>query len=186
MLASHADERGVACRPLLRRLTELVRAARAPREPSLYPTKADGTEPSRLGWCYGDLGIASALWQAGSRLGDPAVLDEARELLAHTLAYRDADNGKIADASLCHGSMGVSHMFRRAALATGDRAWLAGADRWLDHTLSLAARPHGLAFHLLDRDIACDDLLQGTAGVGLALIASLGIEPAWDRCLLLS
>ncbi len=188
VLASHADERGVACQPLLRRLTELVRAARSPCGPSLYPALAGDPEPSRLGWCYGDLAIASALWRAGTRLGDTAVLAAARELLVHTLAHRDADNGKIADVSLCHGSMGVSHMYRRAALATGDGGWLVGADRWLAHTLSLAARPHGLDFHLLSRDVACDDLLQGTAGVGLALIAALDptTAPAWDRCLLLS
>jgi hypothetical protein len=39
-----------------------------------------------------------------------------------------------------------------------------------------------------DRFVACDDLLQGSAGVGLAMIAALDREtaPTWDRCLLLS
>lgn len=186
--------------PLLRGATRWLRVTRLPGTTgaaSLFPILVDadhrpvGPARSRLGWCYGDLAVATALGRAGAALGDRDLVDEAREILRHTCAHRTAENGAIEDASLCHGSMGVSHILRRAA-RDGDHAELgAGADRWLDHTLSLGAGPGhsaGFRFWREDHFIDCFDLLQGITGIGLGLLAAVDREtpPAWDRCLLLS
>lgn len=185
--------------PLLRGATRWLRATRLPetaRAASLFPILVDaddrplGPTQSRLGWCYGDLAVATALGRAGAALDDRDLVDEAHRILRHTCAHRTADNGAIEDASLCHGSMGVSHMLRRAA-RDGDAELRDGADRWLDHTLSLGAGPGGSAgFQCWREDhfVDCFDLLQGITGIGLGLLAAVDRDtpPAWDRCLLLS
>jgi hypothetical protein len=185
---------------LLRGATQWLRSTRLPADGdcvSLYPILVDadnrplGPTPSRLGWCYGDLAVATALGRAGASLGDRACSDEAHAILRHTVAQRTASNGAIMDAALCHGSMGVSHMLRRAHHATGDDALRAGADHWLAHTLQLGAGPGSAAGFRCWRDdtyVDAFDLLQGITGIGLGLLAVLDPDtaPAWDRCLLLS
>jgi lantibiotic biosynthesis protein len=186
--------------PTLRAGARWLRAAR--RAPdrgcaSLYPTIVDaggdaiGPRQSRLGWCYGDLGVATALLHLGRALGDGELVDEAADILRHTLAHRTADSGDIEDAALCHGSMGVSQIFRRAYLATGDRTFLDGAERWLRHGLDMARWPDGAAgfkSRMRSGFESSHALLTGIAGIGLALIAALGPPEAsaWDRCLLIS
>jgi lantibiotic modifying enzyme len=164
---------------------------------SLFPTittnnnKAIGPKQSRLGWCYGDLSIAVALWNIGMRLQKNDYQQEACSIFEHALKYRNIENGSIGDASLCHGTMGVSHIYRRAYLATGNDLFLKGAEQWLQHTLKMATWKDGLAgFKYLTHEGYENnyDLLEGITGIGLALIAALDedVKPAWDRCLLLS
>jgi lantibiotic modifying enzyme len=164
---------------------------------SLYPTivtannKAAGTKQSRIGWCYGDLGIAITLFNIGMRLQNDAYKQEACSIFQHTLTYRNSENGGISDACLCHGSMGVSHIYRRAYMATGDSLFLKGAEHWLEQTLQLATWEDGLAgFKYFTHEGYENNynLLEGITGIGLALIAAIdnNTTPAWDRCLLLS
>lgn len=164
---------------------------------SLYPTivstnnKAIGNKQSRLGWCYGDLGIAVTLWNAGTRLQNEDYKREARKIFDHTQTWRDKENGSIRDACLCHGAMGISHMFRRVYLETGDAAYATTAERWLQEALAMATWKDGPAGfkNLVEQGYQNSyNLLEGIAGIGLGLIAALDKEtdPAWDRCLLLS
>jgi hypothetical protein len=200
LAAIHA--RGIATEhtaPLLRGATSWLRSLACPDGASCYPILVDaddrplGPPHSRLGWCYGDLGVAMPLVAAGRALDDASCIADARAILVHALD-RTAADGAIEDASLCHGSMGVSHMLRRAARATGDAALDRGADRWLAHTLDIGEGPDGpdapagFACWMQDGFVARHDVLQGIAGVGLGLLAALDFESSsgWDRCLLLS
>jgi len=133
---------------------------------------------SRLGWCYGDLSIATALLNAG-------YTTEAHEIFTYTLQHRDMKNGGVHDACLCHGSAGIAHMYRRAYLATNDPELLLGADHWIKQTLQMKS---GLKFSRDGEYETAYGMLEGMTGIGLALIAALDPDtaPAWDRCLLLS
>lgn len=164
---------------------------------SLYPTyvndsnEALETKQSRLGWCYGDLGIAIALLNIGNRLQNDTYKQEAFTIFEHSAKNRNKANGGIGDASLCHGSMGVSHIFRRAYMAAGDNVFLEGAENWLEQTLQMARWNDGLAGFKYRTHNGYENnynLLEGITGIGLALIAALDTEtkPAWDRCLLIS
>jgi lantibiotic modifying enzyme len=202
-LLSLIYERGIAVERasrLLRAGVRWVRASRLPDEDqgvAMYPIRVDGNgnaigaPHSRLGWCYGDLGIATAFAGIGARTGDRELVDDAHAMLRHTLAHRTPENGEIADASLCHGSMGVAQIYRRAHLSTGDGAFLAAAEQWLQHGLTLAQWVDGAAgFKARMRDgfETRLDLLQGVSGIGLAMVAALGPAgaSAWARCLLIS
>ncbi|HEX6863606.1 MAG TPA: lanthionine synthetase C family protein [Thermoanaerobaculia bacterium] len=151
-------------------------------------------QPTRAGWCYGDPGIAVALWVTARAAGEPAW--EAESLrLARTAARRPPESCRVHDACLCHGAAGLGHMLNRLYQATGDPELLAAARFWMVRALDLREPGRGVAgFVTWGPDAANrmdwrDDpsLLTGAAGVGLALLAAVTpLEPAWDRFLLLS
>lgn len=201
-LLAHLHERGIAPARTTALLADGVRWVRStrlpePRRGSHFPIAVDAAgEPtsrdaSRLGWCYGDLGVAVSLLRAGRALGEPELVADAVEVLRHTAEHRSAEDGHIEDAALCHGSMGIAQIYRRASFVTGDEALRVEADRWIDHGLSLARWADGAAgfkYSMAHGYVPSFTLLQGVAGIGLALVSALGpaSESAWDRSLLLS
>lgn len=164
---------------------------------SLYPTlvgmnnEALHGKQSRLGWCYGDLGIAITLWNTGHRVQNPQYRQAAYDIFEHSVRNRDKKNGSVNDACMCHGSAGIAQIFRRVSLATGDALLAQGAAHWTQQTLQMNTWKDGLAgykyFHSPNYENSYN-LLEGIAGIGLSLVASLDKDtvPAWDRCLLLS
>ncbi len=148
---------------------------------------------SRLGWCYGDLGAGQALLRTGLRLGVKAWQEKGLAVLRYSMSRRDPREAAINDAGLCHGSAGVAHIYNRLWQETGDADFAETARFWYDFTLKLATFNDGLAGYKAWRTpkyggwISEAGLLEGVAGIGLALISALyPLEPAWDRCLLLS
>ncbi|MBA2543939.1 MAG: lanthionine synthetase C family protein [Deltaproteobacteria bacterium] len=143
--------------------------------------------PARAAWCYGDPGIAVATWAAALRSG--GSIESAREL-ACGLARRDAGTTGIVDANLCHGSTGLAHILNRCYQASREPALREAAQAWYRRALGarrpgtgvggfLSARPNGKDW------FSSPSLLEGGAGVGLALLAATtATEPSWDRLLL--
>lgn len=184
---------GIAeARPLLDGAVGWLRAQRLAS--GGYGEVATSRAPTRLAWCYGDLGVASALLLA-SRAGDPAWRAEAIAL-AVAAARRPADRVGVVDAGLCHGAAGLAHQFNRLYQATGVAELRAAARTWIERALALRSA-HGIAgFASHQRDpadharvtwVPDPGFLQGAAGVGLALLAAeSAVEPTWDRALLLS
>jgi len=145
--------------------------------------------PGRVAWCYGDLGASLALQQVSA--GNPPWV-----ALARHAAARPAEADGVQDAGLCHGSAGNVHLFNRWYQATGEAVFLSAARAHLDRTLAYL-EPRGFAGVLAFQPGSGEDgsdphqpaagLLEGAAGVGLALLSSLGgLDPAWDRFLLVS
>lgn len=164
---------------------------------SLYPwkisasTKEHAFQNSRMGWCYGDLSIATTLWNLGERVQNNNYRQEAIDIFQHTLQHRNKDNGNVHDASLCHGSMGISHIYRRMYSATGEKAFLKGSQNWLRETLHMATwkdGPAGFKYRTAEGYKNSYNLLDGITGIGLAMIAAIdgASVPSWDGCLLIS
>jgi hypothetical protein len=158
----------------------------------LTPDGTGGT--SRLGWCYGDAGVAAALFCAGRCAGEPRWEREALRI-ARDAARRPPDRHGVVDAGLCHGSAGLAQIYNRLFQVTGDEALREAALAFYRVTLDLRRSGVGVAgFRSWGPD--ADEKLQwlddgsfltGTAGIGLVLLAGLTpLEPAWDRVLLLS
>ena len=136
---------------------------------------------SRLAWCYGDAGIAAALWLAAEGAGRDDWQEQARRV-ARRAARRSLASSGVVDAGLCHGAAGLGHTFNRIYHATGDPTLGDAARRWFRRALALRQPGQGVAGWASD-----PGLLTGAAGVGLALLAAISpVEPGWDRCLLLS
>lgn len=138
---------------------------------------------SRLGWCYGDLGVACALLRAAESTGNlewrKRGIAAAERCLEH-LAVADFD-----DVCLCHGLSGIGHSLNRIHQATGDDRFRQGAisaftgvcELWDPDGATWSGFP--IAKHY-GRDIP--SLLEGTAGVALALLAATTTQtPGWDR-----
>ncbi len=151
-------------------------------------------EPARSAWCYGDPGIAAVLLRASACVGEPTWVEEARALALGVVSRPSARTG-IADTSVCHGSVGLLHLLNRLYQGTGAPELREAVRTWLEWTL--AARVDGAdtvaGFRALTHEqgqphwIAERGLLNGAAGVGLGLLATVSaVPPTWDRLLLMS
>jgi lantibiotic modifying enzyme len=152
-------------------------------------TGDDGT-PSRVSWCYGDLGISVALLWAARSVAEPSWEREALDLARHTARRPLSQNG-IMDAALCHGAAGNAHLFNRLYQATREQLFRDAAHAWFAAALALRQPDKGVGgFQAWRNDDGWQDrpgLLEGAAGIGLALLAATSSEPPdWDRMLLVS
>lgn len=163
-----------------------------------YPAwVANGVTPkaSRCAWCYGGLGIASALLVAANSTGKDAWRAEALKI-ASMEAERPFDSSGCVDAGLCHGAAGNAHLFNRMFQATGEPRLRDAARSWLARAIELRTPNAGIAGYRswapadpknLEVLGWVDDtsFLTGAAGIALALLAAKGTTvPRWDRLLL--
>ncbi|HEU0012532.1 MAG TPA: lanthionine synthetase C family protein [Longimicrobium sp.] len=197
-LLARAVDAGVAegrARELLHGAVRWLRARELPTgSPSRYPGQVvpgQAPERARLAWCYGDPGVGIALLAAARALGSAELDAHARGVLLAAAGGETVGAG-VADAPFCHGASGLAHLFHRAWRATGEAALRDEALGWLHVTLDLpvpetarsrfpfrAPGSGGAAW--VDRP----GVLEGAAGVGLVLLASLSpVPPAWDRVFL--
>jgi lantibiotic modifying enzyme len=192
-----AQQAGVECRPLLDGAVEWLLAQKLPPgSESLFGynvTPGAVSGPSRLAWCYGDLGIAASLMVAARAVGQRAWEAAALEI-AHRTAERSFKEASVVDAGVCHGAAGVAHLFNRLHQATGDPGLAEAARRWIDEILALR-RGEGIGGFQAwapdeNRELgwrAEPGFLTGASGIGLALLAAATpIEPEWDRVLQVS
>lgn len=147
-----------------------------PQAESCFPYRAGTGADSRLGWCYGDLSLALLLARAGQVLQNAALLKEARRIALHAAA-RQQQSARVTDAALCHGSAGLMLQFRLLQQFFPDPALAEAACYWRQLTLQLLP----VAIEQLE-----SGLLNGTAGIGLALLVELGADTVWTEALLLS
>jgi len=160
-----------------------------PRYGTSWPIDHEATK--RIGWCYGDAGVAGVLLQAGRALGlaevEAIALGMLRDLAAPLLRRG------VPDASFCHGAAGLSHVYNVAFQRTGDDEMRRHAVRWLLELLHLRSPEAGIAGYRslgLDRGAARwkedPTLLSGAVGTALVLLAAIeDREPAWQRLFLL-
>ncbi|HYG53367.1 MAG TPA: lanthionine synthetase C family protein [Flavobacteriales bacterium] len=150
---------------------------------------------SGLRWCYGDLGIASVLYHAGKITGNNKWIDEAIRIMLHASKRKDLEPHQVLDACFCHGSVGIAHIFNRFYQVTKIEEFKIAAKYWYLQTLSFSKIDQenmGFKTSRLDEfgkkyTTYEYGILQGSAGIGLALISAISaIEPKWDKCLLLS
>jgi hypothetical protein len=144
-----------------------------------------GPDAAMTAWCHGDLGIALALWGAAEQIGAPA--DEWRALAADC-ARRSPERCTLPDPALCHGAAGMAHACNRGFQRSGDPVFRDAARAWIARTLAMRRPGEGIAGFARYTDqhrwVAAHDLLDGAAGIGLALLAALADEePGWDRLL---
>lgn len=179
----------------------LLRCKRRPGAGSVFPPFVDpgSTElrSSRAAWCYGDPGVAIALFGAGLRAAEPHWQGEAL-WVAHHAARRPPEDTRVNGAGMCHGTAGLGHIFNRLFQATRDPVFGGAARWWFKRTLALRSPGHGPAGYPVRRAqgaeratdphedwIADPCLLTGVTGIALALLAAISnIEPRWDRMFL--
>lgn len=139
---------------------------------------------SRLGWCYGDLGIAVALWQAGKALDKMDWKEKAVDVLEKCIDRRKNKRGKVEEAGICHGTAGISLIFRRMYLETGHPPFDREASYWFDETLSGLGNQKNNVSSSQGIDYT---LLTGISGLYLVLLSAANKDrQTWDTLFLLS
>jgi len=153
----------------------------------------NSTEPltkSRLAWCYGDMGIGMALWQAGIALEETDWKDKGLEILLQSTQRRDFNETSVQDAGICHGSAGIAMIYRRMFLETNLKEFKEATLYWIDQTLNFSRFEDGLAGYktVKMQEMICDySLLTGISGIGLVLLSFLENDPqVWDELFLIS
>ncbi|WP_273939534.1 lanthionine synthetase LanC family protein [Kutzneria chonburiensis] len=119
--------------------------------------------PTRAAWCYGTAGVAHALNLAGRALDHAEAMSVAGSALEGVFK-RPWRRANLNDTALCHGMAGLLQIVRHSTNADG-----------LVQKIVEGGTPAGKA-----------GLLEGAAGVGLALASYAGICAEWDSVLLLS
>ena len=164
----------------------------------LFPDYIDSSNMKygggRLAWCYGDLGIAIALWQAGDALNDKKLKQKASDICLNTTKIRKYEDAGVLDAGLCHGTAGIAHIYNRMYRYTNNPEFKKAANYWIEETLKIATFADGLAGFKVYRTAEYGgyvneySLLQGVSGIGLSLLSYVNEkdDPTWDKCLLLS
>lgn len=173
----------------------MAQAFESPRG-SMFPGYIDeGRIPvaSRLSWCYGDLSVAMCILQAASHLHAAAWRSEAIEIALGTLG-RCGKSERIIGPAFCHGSAGIMHQYNRLFNATSNKKFKSACLYWLDETLThLNDRRNPICVsgdknccHVVHPWTGDLGLLNGLAGIGLALMAATNLgEPDWDVLFLL-
>jgi hypothetical protein len=163
------------------------------RFPTVVMPEPREPERARTAWCYGDPGIAIAMWSAAVRTGADAA--EWRELALESV-QRPAELCGVVDASVCHGAAGLAHLANRFFQASGDERFRQAARGWFERTLAMRRPGEGIGGFTVRRPRAPGvdptpvhqaepDFLDGAIGIALALLAGIGgDEPGWDRLIL--
>lgn len=157
---------------------------------SMYPSfslKDKIYQTSRLGWCYGDLGIAIALWYYLNTFKDNFIEQKFFEILEFSSCRRDKEYTGVKEPGICHGAAGISLIFRKMYNYIGDERSYNVAIYWLSQILKMSKCNEGIAGFRYGEDVNSIDLLTGITGVGLLLLSFLMPSSVnWDECLLLS
>ncbi|MCL1662914.1 lanthionine synthetase C family protein [Elizabethkingia ursingii] len=154
-----------------------------------YHNNEDGV--SRMAWCYGDLGIAIALYHANQILNNNEIEREYIVLLHKSAQRKSKPVSMVEDTSVCHGSFGLALIFKKFYDRTKIESLNEAYTYWLNEGLGKAVYTDGIAgfkAHRGDGKYEKEtDILTGVSGIGLTLISILTKENIdWDECLLLS
>jgi len=163
-------------------LGQAVEVAVARPGAAAFPTGVSG-----VAWTVEHLWGRRCTDVAGEEPWDGETLD---------LAWQACDHGRVeglVDAGLWHGLAGRAHRLNRLFQATGKEPFADAARAGFGRLLAMRRPDEGIGGFQArvsgvdGRPVWADDpgLLDGSAGIGLALLAAVSaVEPAWDRLLL--
>lgn len=139
---------------------------------------------SRMAWCYGDLGIAVALWEAGKVVNNKAWKSKAIEIFTFSSQRRSQKDTMVQDAELCHGSASLVMMFDYMFRETGEELFRETRNFWVKKTIELSCFEDGLAGYKILRGSDLKwrkeyDILNGISGIGLIFLSVLHNENKW-------
>lgn len=159
----------------------------------LYPDK-NGYQRTRLAWCYGDLGIASAIYQAGKATSNEKIKNFALNIFDSTLSRIGRNEDTVEESSFCHGSAGLSVIYNTIYQETHLDKYKKAALYWIDDTIQKSYKggiyagyelPH---INLEGEENSSNvlSLINGLSGIGLTLLSSISDDiPTWKKCFML-
>ncbi len=163
---------------------------------SNFPSTLEGKDyRSRLGWCYGDLGTAISIWQAGDNTGNIEWKQIAENILIQTTTRTTLEDGMVLDPMVCHGSSGIAAIYNRMWRNTNNKVFLIARDHWLEKTKEFPYFADGVAGYKFFMPGANNGkgewitqygLLEGAVGLALTFLQAESKEDIrWDKALLI-
>jgi lantibiotic modifying enzyme len=184
------------CHKLIHLALRWMWNVRNKQDTSMFPyivTDVLQAQHSRLAWCYGDLGIASAFYLAGEKLGYKPWKDTALHTIYKSTLRREFADTHVRDAGICHGSAGIAYIYHKFSKVSTNPIISSAARFWLTDTLqrSLPETEEAVYVQLTPTKegfvpYKSMGLLEGEASIGMVLLSMLGAPTGWDRFLLLS
>jgi hypothetical protein len=184
--------------PLAHRMTDyLLGLEMAPElekgRVSYFPVRHDDELPmhdvrnrrsygTRMGWCYGDLNVVQALYQAHRVLHRPDALAVAHYVGEYTCTRRAEPQSGIDSPHLCHGSASLVLCYRRLYELHPLPYYREAQHYWLQDTLTQLPTTYAQA----DAAFQGTGLLMGLPGLLLVLVSEeLDVPLAWPQLFLL-
>jgi len=138
-------------------------------------------------WCYGNSGVARAMFLAGEAINNRKYVDSA--ISSMSAVYDRALGANGTNSIFCHGTAGLLQVTLRFLNDTDLEMFDVGA-RELRRQLLTQHDPSTLLGYKNRVDGGKQEdncgVLEGTAGIALALLASSSnVDPKWDRIFLL-
>jgi lantibiotic modifying enzyme len=175
---------------------------------SIFPARIIGgipQYPSRMAWCYGDVGIALALLRLADTfreieelvgieivnhqlVSSSELFAFSERILIHAAKRRLSRETLVEDPYFCHGASGLAFMFYKAWSILKNNALQDAAKFWTLETINFLNSSHPIGEMSEKKGIQFGDgsLLNGLSGIGLSLIAiESGTIPGWEKGLLI-
>lgn len=147
---------------------------------SYFPTIIDANDfenktyvakNSRLGWCYGDLGVFNTILNAAIVTDEIEIINDVVNKLENVAKRRLEIETSVSDAGFCHGTSGNSIIFKNIYNLTGKNIFLDASEYWIEETLKFKLKEInqafkiGYSFPIVDSDEQNFSLLEGLCGV---------------------
>ncbi|MCM0718131.1 hypothetical protein NBH15_07540 [Parabacteroides sp. W1-Q-101] len=165
---------------------------------SIYPSKTlefDSSLYSRMGWCYGDLGIALMILNVSKVLDNKTLYIHALEIIRESSKRVDLNKDFVFDACVCHGTSGIAMLFKSFYEYTKCDYLVQIWNFWVKKTMNFSTQYQqqqqqaGFKFHVggqvFSSELEYCNLLQGVCGVGLSLLSTIDPTIRWEECLLM-
>jgi lantibiotic modifying enzyme len=153
--------------------------------PGSVSAGASPPRKSRDAWCYGIPGCATALYLGARRVGRPEYEQFAIEAL-RSLSRVPYKEWQLEDHALCHGAAGNALVFFAVGTATRDAELADFALSLLDQVIDSWQPDAAFGYQAMTHNEGSVDapgLLDGAAGIGLALLTLSGLcDSTWFTC----
>jgi len=153
----------------------------------------NNTQRSRLGWCYGDLGILYTLHLVAGWLKNTLREEVYLSMLKIVSERRSKADTQVLDACFCHGSSGISYLYYKIYKRTGQNIFFDASIYWLEETFSMRNTGTGLLGYKFYGGeklgwVGSSEMLNGIGGNCLLLLnLHFDIKNTnWDECFFLS
>lgn len=160
---------------------------------SIFPTfskeydKMNQIINSRLGWCYGDLGIALVYWNYYKQLQVNDYKEKAIDLFTKIGHRKELNANNVTDAGLCHGSSGIGLIYYKMYLNTKIDYFREVSEYWLNVTINFLLYNDGCAGYKINNPEHSLSFLGGITGIGLYLLSQINNDYlGWENTLLIN
>lgn len=196
----HAKIEEDKCRQLVTRGLQFFLSLQDFKEDNYFPSRIQGNitrKCEKLAYCYSDLGIACGLTAIARNLKDTALMSTAKNVAGHVAEVSLNMSSYFPDIGLCHGTSGNGYMFHKLFQVHQLDILREAAESQFRKLLALRNMDLGISgFTAIDFNkekgmfIRTTEagFIEGTAGMGLAIIAYLNsdLNKDWERILYLS